>query len=456
MFKEDLFSKSARKNLETDLSTAHAIVEATNNVYHKIDNPDGVLNLGVAVNKLQEDLVLQKDLDYGDPIGSSELRDNISKVINRHFNPYKDISLDDIVVVNGITSGLDKIASVLCDPGDAILIPTPCYSSFELDFYLQAKANVQFVPIPLHDFNSANQVSYYEKKLKELTQLNIKVKLIVICNPNNPLGVCYPKPALQEILKFADQNNIFVLFDEIYALSVYRNLPCSDPLLDYSQNNDLVSDVLVPFESVLSWCDLDSFIDPNLVIVAHGLSKDFCLNGFRVGWIICPWNKSFLTSISTIGEFSYIAGIADSIVCKFLADSTFLDSFITTMQTNLLTSFEKTTSYLTSKNVPFVPGMAGSFLWINIKHQLLIWKNNNLNPNESPVLDTNQLTFDDELAMWSDILQNGRIYITSGASFHSMEPGWARIIFAIPWETLKVGLDRLFDFMAKSHSSKSL
>ncbi|OMJ22248.1 1-aminocyclopropane-1-carboxylate synthase CMW33 [Smittium culicis] len=453
MFTEELFSKSARSNLRKDLSFANAIVEATNNVYDKDSNPRGVLNLGVAVNKLQEDMVLdklnsinavtKKDLDYGDPIGSTELRHNIT---------------DDIIVVNGLTSGLDKLASVLCDPGDAILIPSPCYSSFNLDFSLESKANVQLVKIPLVEFHDPGHISYYKSVYNELLEKGIKTKLIVITNPNNPLGICYSRPVLEAILQFANENSIFVLFDEIYALSVYRNQSyykvneSNSTESDKQSSSPIISelDKFVPFESILSWNNLDNFIDPKLLIVAHGLSKDFCLNGFRVGWFVSPWNKSLNNAISILSEFSYIAGIADSIATRLLGDFDFIESFIVTVQKNLLVSFEKTTSYLNKKKVPFVPGMAGPFLWINIREQLFIWKNKNLKNGEKPLESLSELTFEDEISMWKDILENGRIYVTSGASYHSEEPGWIRLIFAIPWETLELGLDRLFDFITNS------
>ncbi|OMJ20904.1 putative inactive 1-aminocyclopropane-1-carboxylate synthase-like protein 2 [Smittium culicis] len=467
MFKEELFSRTAKSNLQKDLSFANAIVEATNNVFDKDSNPNGVLNLGVAVNKLQEGVMIDKlnsintitkrDLDYGDPIGSVELRNNIKFIINRHFKPHRIVTVNDIIVFNGITSGLDKLASALCNPGDAILIPSPLYSSFTLDFNLESNANVQLVKIPLIEFHDPGQVSYYKFVFKQLLEKGIITKLIVITNPNNPLGVCYSKPVLEEILKFANENSIFVLFDEIYALSVYRN----QSYYNHSNSSDIklnqfVSPVIneldkfEPFESILSWGNLDEFIDPKLIIVAHGLSKDFCLNGFRVGWFVSPWNKSLNDAISILSEFSFISGIADSITTRLLGDIDFIDGFIQTVQKNLLTSFERTTNYLNDKNVPFVPGIAGPFLWINIREQLFIWKNKNLKANEKRLESQSELTFDDEISMWNDILHNGRIYVTSGASYHSEEPGWIRLIFAIPWETMELGLDRLFEFITKS------
>jgi hypothetical protein len=46
-----------------------------------------------------------------------------------------------------------------------------------------------------------------------------KVKALVITNPHNPFGQCYPKAILQECLDFCQQRGIHYISDEIYALS---------------------------------------------------------------------------------------------------------------------------------------------------------------------------------------------------------------------------------------------
>ncbi|PVU94129.1 hypothetical protein BB559_003096 [Furculomyces boomerangus] len=452
---EHLLSKLAIKNTSGDLEALLAFKSATKDQYDELTNPSGVLNLGVAVNKLQEEVILKKlnsvnqvvkeDLEYFDPTGTLPFREAIADIFNRHFNVHKQVESDQIMVVNGVTSGIDVITSVLCDPGDAILVSEPYYSMFVTDVSLRAQAEVHGVQVPLEEIQLPSQVTYYEQKLKELASKGIKTKMIIICNPHNPTGKCYSRKAIGALLRFANENQLFVLMDEIYALSVYRGKDVSSAGTVESSD-----DVLFPFESILSWSNLEEFIDPSLVVIVHGLSKDFCMNGFRIGWIVSPWNKNFMEAVSVTSVFSYQASLVNSMMAKVLGDREFIDGFINLVSTNLLDAYNKTTSYLKQNNIPYTPAQAGHFLWINIKEPLLTWKNNNLKPGEARLTSTDQLTFDDEYAMWLDTVNRGRIYITAGVNFKASEPGWARIIFAQPWDKLKVGLDRLLAFTTSS------
>jgi aspartate/methionine/tyrosine aminotransferase len=68
------------------------------------------------------------------------------------------------------------------------------------------------------------------------------------------------------------------VFDEIYALSTFAHLlPCAD----HKEN---------PFISVMSLTNLKDLVDPAYVHVLYGLSKDFNINGYRVGFIIDQYN----------------------------------------------------------------------------------------------------------------------------------------------------------------------
>ncbi|PVZ98171.1 hypothetical protein BB558_005811 [Smittium angustum] len=469
MFDRKLLSKVAQSNVTDDMTVTETYNLAINEPYDKETNPNGVLNLGVAVNKLQEDIMLEKlnsinqvtrkDLEYGDHTGSIELRTQIANTVNRHFNVHENVNPNDIVVVNGCTAGIDVIASVICDPGDAVLVSTPYYYSLEEDVNLRVKAVLVSVPIPIDETQEKSQVKYYEEKFNELESKGIKTKMIILCNPHNPLGKNYSREALESILEFANKHKIFVLMDEIYALSVYRGKTVEDienirqtskNTFSDTENND---DVLYPFISVLSFDNLDQIIDPSLVIVIHGLSKDFCLNGFRLGWIISPWNKRFTQAAQNIGVFSYQAIFIQSMITKLLSDTQFIDSFINLVNKNLLENYTKTTQFLTENNIKYVPAQAGLFICVNLGNLLIKWKNKQLEKQYGnkyeKVLSIKQVTFEDEFNMWVDIVHNGRIYITSGFHIRAHEPGWARLIFAIPWEQLKLGLERLIEFVEK-------
>ncbi len=75
--------------------------------------------------------------------------------------------------------------------------------------------------------------------------------------------------ALRQIASFCGQHKLHLISDEIYANSVFENPKAPDP---------------VPFTSVLS-LDLADRIDPRLLHVAYGASKDFCSNGLRLGML---------------------------------------------------------------------------------------------------------------------------------------------------------------------------
>ncbi|OMJ25958.1 1-aminocyclopropane-1-carboxylate synthase-like protein 1 [Smittium culicis] len=466
-----VFSNAAIENLNDSNASLEAIGEAMNDQYDEVANPNGIMNLGIAVNKLQEEIILKKlnsintvtkkDLEYNTAFGTETLRTNISNMINKNFNPVNPVNKDDIVVTNGATSALDKLASVLCNPGEAILISSPYYSVFETDLNLVAKAVVHNVPVPVSEIQSPVQVRYYQKKLDELNGKGITTKAIVVCNPHNPTGKCYSRAAVEAILEFANRNKLFVIMDEIYALSVFRNTESAsdlknDKIKHAGDLNDAVgtySDNKYEFESVLSFENLSELIDPSLVIVLHGLSKDFCLNGFRVGWVVSPFNKQVVTALCKIAMFSYQAGLVDSIISKLLGDTEFLDSFNVILRKNLLESYERTTTYLNNKNIKYVPSQAGHFLWINIQPLMIRWKNNNLRKNQFRITSPSELTFDDDMEMWLSVIKDARIYYTAGVNFKSDEPGWIRLIFSQPWDFLKKGLDRLFDYIEKESNS---
>ncbi|OMJ11389.1 1-aminocyclopropane-1-carboxylate synthase-like protein 1 [Smittium culicis] len=438
MYSDHIYSKATTENINSVNPSMGAIGKALDDQYDEESNPNGIMNL-----------------EYGNPSGTDSLRKTIANSINKNFNPVNPVNKGDIVVTNGVTSALDKLASVLCDPGEAVLISSPYYSAFETDLNSSAKAVVHNVPVPVSEIQSPVQARHYQKKLDELNTKGITAKVIVVCNPHNPTGKCYSRAAVEAILEFANRNKLFVIMDEIYALSVFRNTESASDLKndkikhsgDLNEAVGTYSDNRYEFESVLSFENLSELIDPSLVIVLHGLSKDFCLNGFRVGWVVSPFNSHIIIGLRAISVFSNVAKHIDSLTTKLLGDTEFIDFFNKIVKANLLESYERTTTYLNNKNIKYVPSQAGHFLWVNIQPLMIKWKNNNLKENQFRISSPSELTFDDDMEMWLSVIKDARIYYTAGVNFKSDEPGWIRLIFSQPWDFLKKGLDRLFDYV---------
>jgi aspartate/methionine/tyrosine aminotransferase len=103
---------------------------------------------------------------------------------------------------------------------------------------------------------SAEGAKKYEEALLQAQKDGIKIKALVLCNPHNPLGRCYPVETLKELLSFCAKYELHLVSDEIYAFSVF----------------DVEGEARTPFTSVLS-VDFSGIIDPERVHVIYGMSK---------------------------------------------------------------------------------------------------------------------------------------------------------------------------------------
>lgn len=95
----------------------------------------------------------------------------------------------------------------------------------------------------------------------------IPIKALLLTNPHNPFGQCYPKHVLEGCARFCQDHDIHLISDEVYALSTFDSPDFEDP---------------VPFMSALS-LDLPTLgIDPSRVHVIWSISKDFGSSGLRM------------------------------------------------------------------------------------------------------------------------------------------------------------------------------
>lgn len=133
-------SSRARDNLKPSKSM-ELILHAFFNQYDPDNNPDGVVALAVAENKLMHEVVSEHInkhfkmtswlLTYGDGFtGSKALKKSLAKFINVHFHPSKKIDEGAIALTNGVGSAVDDLAFCFGEPGDGILIGKPLYAGF--------------------------------------------------------------------------------------------------------------------------------------------------------------------------------------------------------------------------------------------------------------------------------------------------------------------------------------
>ena len=125
-------------------------IHAFRNQYDALTNPDGVVPLAVAENKLMHQDILEHInkhfrmtpwmLTYGDGFtGSTALKVALAKFINVHFAPRKKIDEIAICLNSGVGSAVDNLAFCIGEPGDGVLIGRPLYPGFVRDLAARAK-----------------------------------------------------------------------------------------------------------------------------------------------------------------------------------------------------------------------------------------------------------------------------------------------------------------------------
>jgi alanine-synthesizing transaminase len=178
-------------------------------------------------------------------------------------------NIHDVFVTHGASEAIDICLTALVNDGENVLTPTPGYPLYTA---ISAKLSAYENPYYLDESNG------WQPDIEDIKKkINSKTKAIVLINPNTPTGSLYKKEILEEIIKLAEENNLIIFADEIY-----------DKLLFDGQKH-------------ISIASLNSEVP---CITFGGLSKNYMVPGFRIGWGVISGNinklKDYLNAINRI------------------------------------------------------------------------------------------------------------------------------------------------------------
>ena len=370
-----------------------------------------------------------RGLTYGDgPCGSTPLRSVLSSFLNNYFAPAAPVVPDHLMVTNGLSSAIEQSSWALADSGDGILLGRPYYRAFLPDIGL--RTGVKVVPVAFGDVDpcGVDCVRKYEEALMASNEAGVKVKALMLCHPHNPLGRCYSRETIVALMKLCQKHRIHLISDEIYALSVWENTV------------DDLSSPTTPFHSALS-IDTAGIIDPSLVHVLWGFSKDFGANGIRLGMVISQANPSMLMAMATCGLYSSPSSLTENAAIAILSDNAFLGSYIQKNQERLSTAFAVAVKILQEYNIEHMPGAnAAFFLWINLGKKFV----ENADGKELPegvVIEGKQAHKITQVIF--ERLMEKKVFLVLGDATGAEEPGWFRLVFTQAPELIEEGVKRI-------------
>jgi 1-aminocyclopropane-1-carboxylate synthase len=245
---------------------------------------------------------------------------------------------------------------------------------------------------------SADVVERYAARLHEAQAAGTTPRALLLCNPHNPSGRCYPRSTLLALLRFCAQHNLHLISDEVYALTIF-------------ETSDATA---APFTSVLA-LDTAGVIDPGAVHVTYGFSKDFGAPGLHVAAMISR-NADVQSAFKAIGLLHAPGGPSCAIGAAILEDEAFVTEIIQLSRRKLAENYAVVTEMLDGAGIPYWKGgRAGFFLWMDLSGFLP--------PAEEGADDVVR-----EEALSQKLLEGG-VWLNPTAEW-AERPGWFRLIFS--------------------------
>ena len=207
--------------------------------------PEPILEAGI-------DAIRNGETHYTSNAGIFELREAISDLLEEKYQVKYD-PIDEVVVTVGVSEALYLALTAVINPGEEIIILTPCFVSYQAEVILAGGVPVE-VP------GSMENKFQPEPELIEAA-ITPKTKAIFIGFPNNPTGAVANRETLLEVSRIAEKHDLLVISDEIYDSLVYGvEHVCFASLPGMKERT----------------------------ITLGGFSKSYAMTGWRVGYAAAP------------------------------------------------------------------------------------------------------------------------------------------------------------------------
>lgn len=205
---------------------------------------------------------------YTSNYGLLELRQEIAKMIEADYGVTYNPKCEALVTV-GVSEALDLAMRAILSPGDEVLVPEPCYVSYQACVTLAGGKPVSV---------SSSRENEFRVTVEQLASaLTPRTKALLIGYPNNPTGAVMTRADLAAIAQFAEKNDLIVISDEIYANLTYDG-------------------------EHTCFASLPGMRDRTILL--NGFSKAYAMTGWRIGYAL--GNPDFIGAMTKIHQFTML------------------------------------------------------------------------------------------------------------------------------------------------------
>jgi len=327
---------------------------------------------------------------YTDVPGIPELRKAVADKFKRENGIEYESS--QILICNGGKQALYEVFRTICEEGDQVLIPTPCYVSYTEQIKLAGAEPVFF---------KTKEENNFRPTLEEVkANLTTRVKAFIINSPNNPTGSIIEKEQLKKIADFFVERGVFMITDEVYEHLIYDG------------RNHISVASLGKKEKEMS-------------ITVNSVSKTYAMTGWRVGYAAGP--REIIKAMSNLQ--GHATGNVNSIAQKAT-----IEALIGTQEPvkNMVKEYGKRREYMVNR-LNKIEGIRcqypdGAFYTF---------------PNVTALYgkEYNGNIIENDVDVAKFFLEKAHVAAVPGVAFNYS--GYVRFVFAKSMKEIKKGLDRI-------------
>ena len=196
------------------------------------------------IKKALVDAVLGNFNYYAESEGIIELR---QAIVKKESQKGLSITVDDVLVTNGISEGLDMVAASIVEPNSEVLMPGPYYPPYASYVKFYGGKPIEF-----------KLTEDGEPDLDDIkSKITPQARALCIINPNNPTGEVFNRKNLKQLIDIANEYDMYIICDEIYDKLIFDQ--------EFTGIGKVAKDAPV--------------------ILLNGFSKVYLMTGWRCGYI---------------------------------------------------------------------------------------------------------------------------------------------------------------------------
>jgi aspartate aminotransferase len=204
------------------------------------------------------------EVRYAPADGIPALKQAIIRYTDEFYN--RKVTPENVIASGGAKQAIMVALQAILNPQEEVIYPAPYWVSYPDMVKLCGAIGVPALP---EDGTFYPRIKDIEDRVGSYT------KAVIINSPNNPSGAMYSEEFIADVVEFCEKKDLYLIMDDIYHRLIFDGKKIINPY-NYAKKLD----------------------DNSKLIVVNGVSKQYAMTGYRIGWAVA--NTKVIEAMSNI------------------------------------------------------------------------------------------------------------------------------------------------------------